>query len=339
MNPLLGCVPSSDAHLLNGAGAQIRYELGGSIDVPQRMSTILRARLRSTSLRWEVQWTCGRHLTKLSKPTRPGVQRRPAVTAFGDFPELSVDIDSYIATVEIQRPPHNYFSLGLIQSLSHAFETLDNEPSCRVIVLASQGKSFCAGAQLGGPTPAEGEAPPPGGMAGRTHLYYEAVRLFRTETPFVAAVQGAAIGGGLGLALSADFRIASSESRFASNFARLGFHHGFGLTVLLPELIGKQAAANMLMTGRRGKGRRGSRARAVRPARSSGRYSNGCHRASRRDRGVCSSRRAFHSAHTPPGPGRENPRGHRSRAGRARLASAHGRLPGRRPRDRGAPSA
>ena len=176
------------------------------------------------------------------------------MTAFGDFPELSVDIDSYIATVEIQRPPHNYFSLGLIQSLSHAFETLDNEPSCRVIVLASQGKSFCAGAQLGGPTPAEGEAPPPGGMAGRTHLYYEAVRLFRTETPFVAAVQGAAIGGGLGLALSADFRIASSESRFASNFARLGFHHGFGLTVLLPELIGKQAAANMLMTGRRVKG-------------------------------------------------------------------------------------
>jgi len=182
--------------------------------------------------------------------------RRPKeqqMTQFGSFPDLSVNIENYIATVEIQRPPHNYFDLALIQSISSAFEALDDELSCRVIILASEGKSFCAGAQLGA-APADGSEPPPGGRAGRTHLYYEAVRLFLTETPFIAAVQVAAIGGGLGLAMSADFRIASPESRFAANFARLGFHHGFGLTVLLPEIIGKQAAANMLMTGRRVKG-------------------------------------------------------------------------------------
>jgi 2-(1,2-epoxy-1,2-dihydrophenyl)acetyl-CoA isomerase len=64
-------------------------------------------------------------------------------------------------------------------------------------------------------------------------------------------VQGAAIGGGLGLALSADFRVAAPEARFSANFARLGFHHGFGLTVTLPPLVGQQKAAELLYTGRR----------------------------------------------------------------------------------------
>jgi 2-(1,2-epoxy-1,2-dihydrophenyl)acetyl-CoA isomerase len=67
-------------------------------------------------------------------------------------------------------------------------------------------------------------------------------------------VQGAAIGGGLGLALSADFRVASPSSRFAANFARLGIHHGFGLTVTLPAVVGSQAAFDLLYTGRRVKG-------------------------------------------------------------------------------------
>jgi enoyl-CoA hydratase/carnithine racemase len=82
-------------------------------------------------------------------------------------------------------------------------------------------------------------------------LYREALRLFAAATPVVAAVQGAAVGGGLGLALSADFRVASPGSRFSANFARLGFHHGFGLSVTLPGLAGQQAALDLLLTGRR----------------------------------------------------------------------------------------
>ena len=81
-----------------------------------------------------------------------------------------------------------------------------------------------------------------------------AVRMFAAATPVVAAVQGAAIGGGLGLALSADFRVASRSSRFAANFARLGIHHGFGLTVTLPAAVGAQAALELLYTGRRVRG-------------------------------------------------------------------------------------
>ena len=80
------------------------------------------------------------------------------------------------------------------------------------------------------------------------------MRFFRTRTPSVAAVQGAAIGGGLGLALATDFRVCAPEARFAANFARLGFHHGFGLSVTLPRLIGQQRAMELLYTGRRVKG-------------------------------------------------------------------------------------
>ncbi len=175
------------------------------------------------------------------------------------YPDVSVEIDGHIATVEIQRPPHNFFDVALIRALGDAYHALDAEPEVRAIVLASEGRSFCAGAQLGGPAPGEATAPedpatPAPPRTGSGHLYQEAIRLLEAETPVVAAVQGPAIGGGLGLALSADFRVAAPEARFAANFARLGFHHGFGLTVTLPALVGQQSALDLLYTGRRVKG-------------------------------------------------------------------------------------
>ncbi|MGH6970440.1 MAG: enoyl-CoA hydratase/isomerase family protein, partial [Caulobacteraceae bacterium] len=75
--------------------------------------------------------------------------------------------------------------------------------------------------------------------------------LFSAKKPIVAAVQGAAVGAGLGLALVADFRVGAPEARFASNFVKLGFHPGFGVTHTLPRLIGQQKAALMCLTGRR----------------------------------------------------------------------------------------
>jgi len=67
----------------------------------------------------------------------------------------------------------------------------------------------------------------------------------------VGAIQGPAIGGGLGLALVPDFRVTSPEARFAANFVKIGFHPGFGLTYTLPRLIGVQRANLMFLTGRR----------------------------------------------------------------------------------------
>jgi len=172
---------------------------------------------------------------------------------FGDVC-VSVEED-FVAQVEVKRPPHNYFDLALIEDLATAFEELDVSPECRAIVLCSEGKSFCAGAQLSrAPRAKAGET---SGVAPQNpdgtprHLYDAAVRLFSTRTPVVAAIQGAAIGGGLGLALMPDFRIAAPAARFAANFARLGFHHGFGLSVTLPDLVGRQRAMELLYTGRR----------------------------------------------------------------------------------------
>ena len=166
----------------------------------------------------------------------------------GQYGDIHVELgEDYVALVEIQRPPNNYFDGVMIESLCEAVEALDVESGCRAIVLASQGRHFCAGANFAAASDATK------GASGR-HLYDEAVRLFSTRTPIVAAIQGAAIGGGLGLALMPDFRVACPEARFSANFARLGFHQGFGLSVTLPRLVGAQAAAELLYTGRRIKG-------------------------------------------------------------------------------------
>ena len=160
--------------------------------------------------------------------------------------------DDFVAIVEIRRPPANFFDHALIRQLADTFEELDADDRCRAAVLCSEGRHFCAGANFGGgkAKDREGSGTLELEMSG-THLYDEAVRLFATRTPVVAAIQGAAIGGGLGLALFADFRVATPESRFSANFSRLGFHQGFGLSVTLPNVVGTQAAMDLLYTGRR----------------------------------------------------------------------------------------
>ena len=138
--------------------------------------------------------------------------------------------------VEIRRPPHNYFDVALIRKLATALETLDADPGCRALVLAAQGKAFCAGANFGDDD-RDGSALLGGPTPGTAHLNIEGNRLFRTKKPIVAAVHGAAVGGGLGLAMVADFRVTCAEARFSANFTRLGFHPGFGLTVTLPAAV------------------------------------------------------------------------------------------------------
>jgi enoyl-CoA hydratase/carnithine racemase len=165
--------------------------------------------------------------------------------------DLGVTVSGHVALVEIQRPPNNFFDEVLIGDLADHFEKLDEDRSVRAIVLAAAGKHFCAGANFASPArdpEARGEPPP---VAAGNPLYAAAVRLFACSKPVVGAIQGAAIGGGFGLALMPDFRIACPEARFAANFVKLGFHPGFGLTYTLPRLVGQQRAARMFMTGER----------------------------------------------------------------------------------------
>jgi enoyl-CoA hydratase/carnithine racemase len=164
--------------------------------------------------------------------------------------DIGVTTDGYVATVEIQRPPNNFLDVGLIADLATIYEQLDDDPRCRAIVLAAAGKHFCAGANLA--RRLEPGAEPEG--QGR-HLYHEAHRLVRARKPVVAAVHGAAVGAGLGLALLADFRVGCEEARFSANFARQGYHPGFGTTCTLPRIVGQQKASWLLYTGERIDGR------------------------------------------------------------------------------------
>lgn len=172
------------------------------------------------------------------------------------FGVVSVEVDqNHVALVEVQTPPHNFFSLSMLGSMADAFEAVAGDPDARCIVLASEGKNFCAGASLNEKDPKltseQSEETDPGPPR---HIYDEAVRLFAANTPVVAAVQGASVGGGLGLACMADFRVGGPGTRMTANFARLGFHHGFGLSVTLPAIVGQQNALDLLYTGRRIKG-------------------------------------------------------------------------------------
>ncbi len=157
--------------------------------------------------------------------------------------DIHIETVGMTAVIEMRRPPHNFFDVTLIKDLADAFEEIDASHSHRAIVLAASGASFCAGADFSRQAPT--------GAGGPGELYRQAARLFAARTPVVGAIQGPAIGGGLGLALVPDFRVASPKARFGANFVKLGIHPGFGLTLTLPRLLGQQRAALLLYTGRR----------------------------------------------------------------------------------------
>jgi enoyl-CoA hydratase/carnithine racemase len=162
------------------------------------------------------------------------------------YGDVSVETKGHVALVTFSRLPNNHVSVESMRDLADALFDIDAEVELRASVLVTAGKVFCAGADLVNPGGVGAE-----GMQGINPLYVEAVRLFSVKKPIVAAVQGAAVGAGLGLALVADFRVVAREARFTANFVKLGFHPGFGITHTLPRVVGEQRAALLCMTGRR----------------------------------------------------------------------------------------
>jgi 2-(1,2-epoxy-1,2-dihydrophenyl)acetyl-CoA isomerase len=156
---------------------------------------------------------------------------------------LLSDEDDGVVVLIINRPPHNYFDEQLIAEIASVVLLLAAEGACRAIVLASEGRSFCAGADLSSPIK---RSVPPRPLG----LYDWALDILTVDLPIVAAVQGAAVGGGMGLALAADLRVGTPSTRFIANFAKLGFNHGFAMTETLPAAVGPQVARDLLLTGR-----------------------------------------------------------------------------------------
>jgi enoyl-CoA hydratase/carnithine racemase len=160
--------------------------------------------------------------------------------------QIKIEHQGHVAVLTFHNPPYNHATVDLMRGIADALEHLDVLRDVRAVVLASEGKAFCAGADL---VSADGLGA--GGDDPLREFYDQAIRIFQRHKPIVAAVQGAAVGAGLGLAVAADFRVASPEARFAGNFVKLGFHPGFALTYTLPRLIGHQRATEMLLTGNR----------------------------------------------------------------------------------------
>jgi enoyl-CoA hydratase/carnithine racemase len=179
------------------------------------------------------------------------------------YTDIGVDKSGHVGTIEIRRPPLNFFDISLINQIADALEEFDRDVEIRASVLAAQGRAFCAGANFNDPARQAAEtreASDPASSLGQiNHLYIQAVRIFRARKPIVAAVHGAAIGGGLGLAVAADFRVTCPEARFAANFTKLGFHPGFGLTTTLPALVGQNNAELIFYTSRRVTGEEATR--------------------------------------------------------------------------------
>src|SRR5258708_4151943 len=121
------------------------------------------------------------------------------------YKDIGVEKVGHVTTIEIRRPPLNFFDVSLINQIADALTEIDNDPEARAVVLAAQGKAFCAGANFSDPARQEAEvrakSDPADNLGPISHLYIEAVRIFRSQKPIVAAVHGAAIGGGLGLAV------------------------------------------------------------------------------------------------------------------------------------------
>lgn len=161
--------------------------------------------------------------------------------------QVSTSRAGHVGEIRFSNPPYNYACPELLESIADAIDAMEIDPAVSCILLSSEGKSFCAGADLAG----DSSLTSGDGMDAIARLYAQALRMFRRNKPVVSAVQGAAIGAGLGLALATDFRVASPAARFSANFVRLGFHPGFALTHSLPLLIGQQKAAWMMLSATR----------------------------------------------------------------------------------------
>jgi len=155
-----------------------------------------------------------------------------------------------IATLVMNRPDRlNALNNELTTALNDALGRLAEEESVRVVVITGAGRAFCAGGDLA----LIGKGRATGATQSLEPLLrsgMQAVLRMRTMSqPVIAAVNGAAAGAGMNIALAADIRIAAEEAAFGQNFAKVGLFPDFGGTYFLPQLVGPARAAELFYTG------------------------------------------------------------------------------------------
>ncbi len=162
-----------------------------------------------------------------------------------------------VAVVEMDDAArYNALTSAMVSDLAEAFVAVRDDRSLRAVVLTGAGKGFCSGANMGGgdelPERARDRGPVGRVQMSQEHIAELVLAVRELPQPVIAAVHGAAIGGGLALALACDLRVASDDARFAAHFIRVGLSScDVGTSYLLPRIVGPTIAAELMLTGRR----------------------------------------------------------------------------------------
>lgn len=162
-------------------------------------------------------------------------------------------VEEHVATVTLNRPEQrNSMSAELLTTFAERIEQLKADRNVRCVVITGKDKSFCAGADISAMQQLAQRAGVDASVqrAAAIRAVYDAFLVVeQIEVPTIAAINGHAVGGGLGLALACDIRVVAERAKIGANFARLGIHPGMGISSRLPRLVGQERAALMLYTG------------------------------------------------------------------------------------------
>jgi 2-(1,2-epoxy-1,2-dihydrophenyl)acetyl-CoA isomerase len=162
---------------------------------------------------------------------------------------LLFEVESGIATLTMNRPEKlNAFTGEMLQGLVAALDECESRDDVHVVILTGTGRGFSSGGDIGGMGEDNDSQP----HVTKSRIWNEIQafpkRAARFEKPLIAAVNGAAIGGGMDLALACDIRIAGESARFAETYAKIGLLPGGGGAYFLPRLVGKARALELLWT-------------------------------------------------------------------------------------------
>lgn len=157
----------------------------------------------------------------------------------------------HVAVITLNRPDNrNSMTADLLDGFRTATERARNDGNLRCVVITGNGNCFSAGADFKAQVQREGDVRKLQAHERSFAMYEPFLSVLDIEVPVIAALNGHAVGGGFGLALACDLRIAAKEARYGANFARIGLHSGLAISYLLPRLIGPVRAAELLFTGR-----------------------------------------------------------------------------------------
>ncbi|KIU17270.1 enoyl-CoA hydratase [Mycolicibacterium llatzerense] len=160
--------------------------------------------------------------------------------------------DTGVAVVTLNRPERmNAWGDGLAAAFYAALDSAEADPAVRAVVLTGSGRAFCAGADMGDLSSISGTAI--GGDTDVDKLVGERHPLFVTtlRKPVIAAINGACAGIGMTQALMCDVRFVARSAKFTTAFARRGLIAEYGISWILPRLIGVSAALDLLLSGRK----------------------------------------------------------------------------------------